>query len=129
MQEPFLTNQQIFEKASMHLLTQNNRAGSSTQCMYHARDGRMCAIGVLILKENYTPLLEQRLVTSDIVLLALKKSGVNIYDNSTYNLLVDLQQLHDVENPETWRKCLVTLSEKYSLKIAFTSQACKHANG
>lgn len=123
-----MTPQEIFEKVSRHLLTQNKRSmlvvpGDSTDhgCAYRGQDGLRCAVGCLITDEVYEeaktsipkseyafPGLEEFSVVDDCVIDALVKSGVvNAYSSLPFTFLNVLQHTHDVIPPAGWRKELL----------------------
>lgn len=61
------TNQEIFDIAATHLLTQNKQSTairldsygrSQTVCLYRGPNGLMCGIGPFIPDEKYTPEME-----------------------------------------------------------------------
>ena len=106
-----LTREEIFDKVETHLLRQNAKAhaeeGSSVSCLYRAPYGRKCAAGCLILDEFYdAEELEGKNVSGRAVQLALIKSGVNIDDTKTYELVFSLQRVHDDLQPTHWESRL-----------------------
>ncbi len=108
-----MTNQEIFDKVARHLLAQGEL---STLCdmstrAYRGVDGRMCAVGCLIMDEHYDPELEGRTVVSEPVLEALELSGVDV----DYALLTKLQWCHDRVLPALWRKHLALIASNCGL--------------
>lgn len=59
------TAQEVFDKVVHHLRTQQGQAvevlddGDTGVCLYHAPDGKKCAIGVLISDEQYSSGMER----------------------------------------------------------------------
>jgi hypothetical protein len=53
-----MTDQEIFDKVALHLLTQGRPARESGSCKYRTPGGRKCAIGCLIEDDQYTPKME-----------------------------------------------------------------------
>ena len=139
-----LTLQQIFSHVALHLHKQGAQAlNAQKECAYRDEQGRSCAVGCLIPDKYYTPAIEgptvraarpdnpftQALVSDGLVgeekLLALRdallKSGVDLSDRATADLLQDLQKLHDddiyADCRGTWRAGLVKIAHKFQLQM------------
>lgn len=112
-----MTNQEIFNKAYIHLLTQNIRTDNFA---YRTIDSNgntlMCAIGCLIDDSAYDPSIEYSNVYCKGVKRALNKSGIPT-DDSTMDLLSLLQGIHDTVSPELWPDQLYKLSIHQGLTI------------
>lgn len=120
--------QEIFDIVAAHLLKQNARSVrgpndegyNPKQCMYRGKDGRMCAVGVLITDEAYDASIENRPVVNYEVLRALVKSEVldttNTLGSNIDSLLSDLQSIHDMNAPASWKDSLRDLTARYYLE-------------
>ena len=97
-----LTAQEIFDKVSIHLLTQNKRSiNDAGSCMYRGPGELKCAAGCLIPDKHYYTRLEQRdwktLVNNGEV------SGEHL------ELILSLQTIHDGTPVKDWKECLLSL--------------------
>lgn len=124
-----LTMQQIFDKVSHHLLTQNAKAMGQFKCMYRTSNGLMCAVGCLIPDELYDPSLESWIGSDPAILDVLKKANVLSEDVTSNSLMadffLDLQELHDHSRPEDWQKNLNSLAEGRGLTpYALQEKSC-----
>lgn len=118
----YLTRQEIFDKVSKHLLTQNKKAKDDTTCRYLTPDGLKCAIGCLIevgyderieglgLPDSY---MKRGLGYMDIFIGILKKNKIASHD---LGFLQDLQQVHDNCEVEDWKYELKAMADSYDLK-------------
>ena len=104
-----LSKREIFDKIKNHLLTQMKKSSAkhslysmSESCLYRQKNGLMCAVGCLIKDKAYSSNLECQVVRTNDVLNALKKSDIDISDESTIDMLVAFQNLHDGEEPIYW---------------------------
>jgi len=104
--------QTVYNKVVKHLLTQRERSvglnsNFVTDCLYHSKDGKMCAAGCLIPKSKYSADFEglawDELVDRDIV------SRNNKY------LINDLQYVHDQYEPDYWKTRLKDIGINYGL--------------
>lgn len=112
------TNQEIFDKVSVHLLTQNRKShlpGAKDLCAYRGVDGCKCAVGVMIYDEHYIKELEDKLARSSSVQTALIASGVPAWIVGEEYLLIDLQLVHDLYPPEMWRDGLQDVAAEFDL--------------
>ena len=121
--------QQIFDKVSNHLLTQNRHALLSpdqvfeplnNNCAYRNKEGLSCAVGCLISNSAYRVDMEDiDFEINKLVKDSLKNilgSG-NEYDKKI-NLLCDLQNVHDKHHVKNWSKALQKCATKYKLIFA-----------
>lgn len=115
-----MTAQEVFNKVSIHLLTQNAKSlkssGSSrehniTACSYRGDDGRMCAVGCLIPDERYNIDIEGYSVESYRVKDML--DDINLKEHT--RLLCRLQYVHDGIDVNEWRNKLKQVANEYSL--------------
>lgn len=113
-----MTNQEIFDKVYTHLITQNAKStdGEAT-CAYRGTEGRRCAIGCLIPDHAYKKELEGFAAGSMYVRPTLNDLGIHVDDPTTLSLLSQLQAVHDVRNPGTWKVDLWVTAEKFNLTV------------
>lgn len=109
-----MNNQEAFNIAARHLLKQGRRSVIEPQlsCAYRGADGLKCAVGALIPDELYEPRFEGIGVGT----LKWKEptfrehfAGVSVW------VLNELQHVHDLKPPETWRTELQRVGQKYQL--------------
>ncbi|WP_248324062.1 MULTISPECIES: hypothetical protein [unclassified Caballeronia] len=115
--------EEIFVTVRSHLLSQRaiseDDAGS---CRLHGRDGRRCAIGVLIDENHYSEGLEglgisyYKVGQEGPLLQALAKSGVSAYEPRVAALLQDLEDLHDAAEVQRWEAQLDEIARRHSLE-------------
>ncbi|WP_067586497.1 hypothetical protein [Endozoicomonas ascidiicola] len=127
-----MTPREIFNKVSKHLLQQNTAARGvyqgKIQCVYHAPEGKKCAIGCLIDPKHYQPQLEGQSISNALMVdknnvedysdrkalwlkNALADSGVTV-NSDNIQLLEDLQVIHDSVPPTMWEARLNTLENE-----------------
>lgn len=103
--------QDVFNQVAFHLLSQGERAVEEVcgACVYLAPDGLRCAAGCLISDEEYDEAMEWNswidLVDTELV------------PNEHADLIIELQNLHDLENPDDWAGALYELAGKLDLTI------------
>jgi hypothetical protein len=121
----FLTKQEIFSRAKHHLLTQNRRSEDCYGTVkYYGDGGAKDPIGVLIPENLYHPEIEKTGISllncesaAEKMYLGqvLIECGVNILNESTMELLCDLQEMHDVCEPWSWYDRLKSIARKHQL--------------
>lgn len=128
----YLTNQEIFDRVSKHLLTQNAvsthfPSRRSSRCAYLASDGKKCAVGCLIPKTEYTPEMEGCSVKALFELFPDKMKACKLSEGS-FGLLVTLQRVHDGCIVHEWKKELQMVAEDYHLTFKESHQCscCNH---
>lgn len=109
-----MTEQELFDTVSTHLMTQRKAAiihGPDLlgNCRYRTLEGLKCAIGCLIPADKYTPELEGNSVTSKSVIAA---TGLT---DDLQMLALNLQVVHDSNNPSEWKTSLRQLGSTYML--------------
>lgn len=130
------SEQEVFDKVTHHLLSQQVKAADSDgACLYRTPEGRKCAIGCLIPDEEYREHMEGKGLTMVSILQALKANnilavndyelqGIGTYEDQSVPstsltrvgvVLQNLQEIHDNEDPETWRACFRTLGRALGL--------------
>jgi hypothetical protein len=86
--------QEIFDTVVKHLMTQRRPAKSSNgKCMYRTFDGLKCAVGVLILDDEYDHEMDDGQVTSVTALIANYLLPQRLIGHG--KLLERLQNAHD----------------------------------
>lgn len=112
-----LTNQEVFDKVVKHLLTQKARAvvgdPDNQSCRYRTAEGLKCAVGCLIPDDMYSIGMENNSIGS---LLSAFPRVDQLLEGVDYNLLADLQCIHDGDEPEKWHRLLRGVGERYHLK-------------
>lgn len=118
-----LTNQEIFDRVYKHLMTQGKRAiAADGNCRYRGEGGTQCAVGCLIPDAVYTPDIEGCTMSSarngtrkgEVLADALEASGL---PRSSWDLLADLQEVHDSRRPEYWADALTWVAKRYGLTV------------
>lgn len=116
--------QPLFEKAAIHMLTQNRRSGvyvcGDFQCRYRDKKGRKCGVGALIIEKYYSEDLEDQAADSEDVLTAVRLSqGIDGLDDEEEEQLVTLlegiQEVHDISAPAYWQIEMIDLGKAYGL--------------
>ena len=112
-----MNNQQIFDKVAKHLLKQNAKAiNADGTCLYRSPKNRKCAVGCLIKRAAYSPDIEYKVVYSEPVKIALRKSGIGPITTCKLNLLNRLQKIHDEWNVKYWEAELHDVADEFELK-------------
>lgn len=126
-----MSMQEIFDKAATHLLRQNARSligGHTSRCAYRGQDGLKCAVGALIPDRFYFPEMEGGGVQSFEVQDTLRYAGVlplNHFEGQTsIDLLVDLQCLHDRTPVVGWKMQLKDIAAEFGLHMPRLSEDC-----
>ena len=107
------SEQEIFDKVAVHLLTQKKKAvddGNAGFCMYRAPDGGKCAVGCLIPDEDYRTSMEGESVA---YLSDHFESCAWMY--KYLDLLCKLQGLHDNFTPSEWPLALREIATDFKL--------------
>jgi hypothetical protein len=117
-----MTAQEIFDKVSNHLLTQNAQSLDNGSCVYRTEDGKHCAVGCLIPTEFYSERIEGMGVSAIEVMSVLHNSGV-LYSSTKHTnevmLLADLQEMHDKTDPSVWPMKLKDIAAAFNLTVNF----------
>jgi len=92
-----MTPQEIFDTVAKHLFTQGCRSMELNEdpeaaCLYRGPEGRMCAAGVLIPDELYSPDMEYKNIA---YLLSQPGSPFPEWMKANEPLLQSLQSVHD----------------------------------
>ena len=106
---PNASAQDVFNQVAFHLLNQGEPAMDG-DCVYHSPDGLRCAAGCLISDEEYDEAMEWNswldLVNADLV------------PEEHANLILELQNIHDMTHPDDWAGALSKLADKLDLTVA-----------
>lgn len=104
------TAQEVFDQVAKHLLIQNRKCAlNNGSCIYRSNDGLKCAAGNLIADDEYDPNFEQ----NDWETLVIEDKVPDTH----YELILGLQQIHDVNSPKNWRKQLRLYAKAINLKF------------
>lgn len=103
----------VFEFVKQHLIHQGQKSvrhkvssqhelyfGIHNNCCYRGVENLKCAIGCLVENDFYDPNMEQKDISNDFVRVIVKQSLPNWKPN--WDMLQDLQELHDEYYPEEW---------------------------
>ena len=102
---PQATEQEVFDQAVKHLLTQNAvSTGSDGSCKYRGDNGLICAAGCFISDDEYGPEMEGK---GWCFLLSTPQEHKD--------LISELQEIHDDCLVEDWECELVDLAKRYNL--------------
>jgi hypothetical protein len=107
------TQQEVFDKCSKHLLSQNKRSSDEDDdvCLYRGDGNLTCAVGCFISDEEYFLSMEQEGITAEIFHKYFTKDV-----NDTRSFLNKLQYLHDFYKEKDWKEKLKELAEEYKLE-------------
>lgn len=124
---PQATAQQVFEQVARHLLTQKTKAGHMSTdidegfvCSYRDSEGRTCAAGCLIGKDEYNPMWEGArwaALSAPVPNSMFEPFAHRITAHAS--LIVALQQVHDWYQPYDWHFRLTRVAEDYELDANF----------
>ena len=108
-----MTPQRIFNKAARHLLKQNKKSEDflSRRCMYRGPNGLKCAVGCLIPDSKYVPNMEDK-----TVYMLINMNLAPLYFTEHFELLRNLQKIHDTCDVNAWRDSLQNLATMNKLK-------------
>ena len=119
-----MTLQEIFDIIANHLLTQNQKSLSSQgMCVYKSTTELSCAVGCLLKNKDTTSYegigvhnLRHNLQDRDHKNLYQDLLSVGVPDiDEAFDLLDDLQTVHDLREPKEWKKQLQELAENKGL--------------
>ena len=115
-----MNKQEVFDKVSKHLLTQNMRSiDSRGACKYRAINGLKCAVGCLIPDEVYDPSMEGFRINhwKYDAHLQIKTAPLEwMLESDMSRLLNRLQDIHDSEDdPSLWEEKLRKLASDFGL--------------
>lgn len=107
-----LTTQKAFEISARHLLAQGVKSVLITthhdSHAYRGLEGRRCAIGALIPNRSYRRTMVRKLV-------ARLQEEYGLFPGIRLAVLEDLQEIHDLFEPDVWRERLRYVAVKHGL--------------
>ncbi len=119
-----MDKQAIYNQVRDHLLKQNaqsrlpSRASSFGEiqgvCAYRGQGGKMCAVGCLIKDKFYSNELENKPCIMPEIEEAIDRS-IGPTESGSYNLLYDLQNVHDSTAVAFWPSALKEVAIKHNL--------------
>jgi len=113
-----MNNQQAFDIMVQHLRKQGQKSrnnGCGT-CLYRGPDGLKCAIGALIPDELYSKEMEG--YTIDRLLINERDRFPELsklFEGIDEQLLSDMQDIHDFNEPDQWEYNFKLIAEDYNL--------------
>lgn len=108
-----------------HLLAQQCRSEDADgEPRYRGLDNRRCGVGILIDDAFYCSAIERlgvsllRVPSEDPLACALRRSGVNVADDQVVDLLIDLQDIHDLAAIESWPAALEDIGRRLPRQLS-----------
>ncbi len=118
----FLAIEDLFERVRTHLLAQQCRSEDADgEPRYRGLGNRRCGIGALIDDTYYQADIERlgvsllRVPGNDPLSCALRQSGIDVDDDRVVELLIDLQDIHDLQAIECWPAALEAVRHRLPL--------------
>lgn len=119
-----MNNQELFDTIANHLLTQNQKSLSSQgTCVYKSALGLSCAVGCLLKDKDTTDY--EGIGVDDLRNALMDRNHKNLYQDllsvgipdtdEAFNLLAELQVIHDSFQPVKWQYHLKVLAEQQGL--------------
>ena len=105
---PQASAQEVFDQVKTHLLTQNERSGTSRLCLYRGPNDTKCAAGCLMSDEEYDKDFEDK--------NWLRLTDEHNITNAHFHLIRTLQELHDESPVHEWETELRFLAKKLNLE-------------
>lgn len=105
------TEQEVFDQAVNHLLTQNEKSMSDVieySCAYRGLNGLKCAAGCFISDEEYNSSFELN-TWSQLV-------GTGRVPKNHCDLIGRIQDIHDTFSADNWKGLLINLAKERGLK-------------
>lgn len=120
--------QEVFDMVARHLIYQNAKScDDNDRSMYFGPWGRKCAIGCLIQSEYYDSKFEnvgvclirfhQPESVEHALATALINSGVDVDNAYLLDILIDLQDCHDIIPTDRWYCELDAIARRHGLAI------------
>ena len=107
------TKQEVFDQVAEHLLNQNKQSLDPDKyndiCVYRAPGGLKCAVGCLIADDEYSKEWEGK--AWSIIRPNIAKDLDIDFDGEHESLLIKLQSVHDIYEPDRWLTNLKQLAE------------------
>lgn len=117
---PLATAQEVFTQVATHLLIQMRKSSNGSGCFYrHYAD--KCAAGCLIADDEYLPTMdksvdgdeEQNADNTTWDALIVRK----LVPDTHADLILNLQGIHDMREPEEWGAQLSAYAEKHGFDM------------
>lgn len=110
------TEQEIFDKAVQHLLTQKDRSYDRERaiCMYRGPNGLMCGAGPFIKDEAYTDRMEGKPI-GVVVHRWPEAFNVDLTNDRIRAMLTHIQSIHDNVPIPHWRQRLEDMADTFGL--------------
>ena len=110
--------QEAFDTIVTHLRQQGERAvteddGGNRVCRYH-HGGLKCGVGCLIPLDLYLPEFENKGVDR---LLHDYSSIEQLFQNVPPAFLINMQEIHDLTDPNSWEYAFKGIAKKYHLSL------------
>ena len=107
-----MNNQEAFNIMVNHLRKQNKKSvdSLSDKCLYRGPNGLKCAIGCLIPDDEYSPLMEGKVISS------IHKK-VSTLKNLDRYFLVSMQDIHDQYYISQWETEFYRVARIYGLTL------------
>jgi hypothetical protein len=111
--------QQLFDQVAIHMVQQNAKSvdDDGDICLYRGSGRLKCAAGVLIPNELYDDNMEGQSIGQVLAHYPALQERLGL-DEQQVNLLSDLQQIHDDEEPADWREHLRVAALDHGLSAA-----------
>jgi hypothetical protein len=103
-----LTNQSAFDIMCKHLMSMDSKSMDSIgeKCMYRGYEGRKCPVGALIPDADYDPSFELKSIVGLMNMYVPQK----LFGHLDTSILGAVQDIHDDEEPESWRISLIAVA-------------------
>lgn len=113
-----MTLQQVHEHIRQHLLAQNRKAEDGITAVLHSPNGTKCAIGHCIDDDEYSPDLEEELITAPEIEGAIEASGYwpqNVPSSTAREYFRTVQMIHDFTPVPLWAAQFEALATRFRL--------------
>lgn len=112
-----MNKQEIYDKVKTHLLTQNKKSmlitNTANKCLYRGPNSTMCAVGIFIPDDIYSPEMEGSDIRS--VTRNYAELPKDIFNQHNLPLLLDLQAVHDEVEVDFWTYKLAQVAFRHGL--------------
>lgn len=105
-----MEDQKVFDAVADGLLAQNEKSTEKDICRYRGPRGLKCGIGFLIPDTLYSEDMEGHTVGT----LMEEFPGIDDFEWN-FDLVCELQELHDGCNPDEWRVGLHRIAKNFNL--------------
>ena len=113
-----MNRQAVFDVISGHLIQQNACSQSEGgECLYRNPEGLKCAIGALIQDDAYDEGIEGTTVAGLLEERPDALAHLGRITRADGVWLDNLQEIHDLKGPDSWRKELARFAKEYRLQF------------